>query len=273
MKTSLLLLALVMLILPARSQPFHYNATKKDENGQVAITSEGARALLNIITYLRQDNDWKLSFEDPIYNNDYETYDASTSSVKVREFNSFPTFSATFPELSKAKLATDDGLEEVVKKVLEEYNSSEFLGYYELQKIGPGNYSVVGRGNKRGPGQIVRQPALLDTTVSLSPGERSLGDAIAEIFNQLTEKTGIVIDFAALAGNLTLVQVNVSGEQIPARNLMSQVYDASGKDFITDTLYDTAGGYLVNISPVFHVTKDEKGHEHRTEREGLGRAK
>jgi hypothetical protein len=161
---------------------------------------------------------------------------------------------------------SEDAREQVLRKLVSDYNSSGNPGKFIVRKEAEGRYAVIGVSRKGEARQDETVPVLLDSPITIPVQQRSAAETLQLIVERLSATTGVKVLLASnwLSSNpLEDAEVSVGGTNIPARTLLSQTLDpANGRRlFRWDLLlFDAdADAYFLRLSTVTKVQIDDHG--------------
>lgn len=187
---------------------------------EVSGTSPMGEAIATI--YRRYQ--WIVDFEEPTFKSNI---DLCASSVETgfpglqpatRPFRSiYPT-----PSLGTRSAKTE---EEVLNKIVSDYNRSGNPGKFAVEDEGHGRYAVVGRYVKDDDGKVRMSTPILDTLISLPLRRRKVLDALKEISDELNKSGSNISIHAPPNANEELL---IGGDNLPARVLLSQSVETPG---------------------------------------------
>jgi hypothetical protein len=171
-------------------------------------------------------------------------------------------FTTSFQEPSAAALASDADERVVLEKIVADYNTSAGPGYFQLEQLSARHFSVVGRGSKTSSGHPIQKPAILDTLVTIPAEERTLGETLQLICQQVTKTTGTKLELFPSAGNILNASVTIGGSDVAARQLIAQAFAATRARISVDTLYSIfLDSYALNYQPTMRGVIDERGNK------------
>jgi hypothetical protein len=237
MKRSVLLFLLAVsftVLAQAPTKPMFMNAAVVQHNRAAGtLTANDPRPLSQAIEAISQEYGWLVDFEDPLYRSHFDLVDATDPKWRASHPNekgatrvSGGLFQSSFPEPSS--IASGDAEEQVLQKLVADYNSSGNPGKFIVRKEAEGRYAVIGAWRKDENGQDEAVKALLDTAISIPVQQRDATATLQLIVDTLSAASGVKVKLGTIGlssdplqeANLTLGGVNV-----PARTLLLQALD------------------------------------------------
>lgn len=235
-----------------------------------SVTANNPRPLFQAIAAIGQEYGWTIDFEDPPYQSQFDLVDSTDPEWRSSHPNSKGVtrvagggFQSTFPEPST--FVSEDAREQVLEKLVSDYNSSGNPGKFIVRKEAEGRYAVIGVSRKGGSGQDETVPVLLDSLITIPVQRRSAADTLKLIVERLSIATGMKVLLSSnwlSSDPLQDAEVSIGGTRIPARTLLSQTLDtANGRRlFRWDLLFDAdSDAYFLRLSTVTKVQIDGHG--------------
>lgn len=164
-------------------------------------------------------------------------------------------FASTFPEPKAGVIAAE---EEILRKVIRDYNATENPGKYVL-RVGPGEFTVVGTEVRDDEGSLQKITPILDTPISVDALPRSATEALDTILQALSSASGRRVILMSLPNNLFKdTQVTLGGHNVTARELLLELFHEIQRPLQYDLGFDPdhSSVYILNVSM---ATKAELG--------------
>lgn len=223
------------------------------------VTSSHPRPLFQAVEALSQEYGWVIDFEDPPYFSKFDLTDDTDPNWKAKHPASKGVsrvaggpFESIFPEP-----AAQISKEQVLQKVISDYNSSGNPGKFALRKEGENRFAVVGVSVKDEGGNDANVPVLLDTLISVPQEHRSAYETLNLILDTLSTAAGTKVHASMLSTNgISAPDIVVGGTNVSARTLLLQTFDEANKyRFIRWELRYSPdiNGYFLIIAPASEV--------------------
>ena len=191
---------------------------------------------------------WLIDYEDPPYESKYDLVDHTAPQWRKAHPDSkgvtVPSgghFESQFEEMAGAQWSQRN-IEEVLDKVVSDYNRSGNPGKFIVRREEKNRYAIIGTTIRDDAGHDKMVAAILDTPISLAREERSADLTLQLICERLSAKLGINAaygGFGGMADNVAIQsKVTVGGENLPARTLLLQTVDHMGGIRIWRLFYD-----------------------------------
>jgi len=254
---SLLFVLLCSSVL-GQSHPGHAVLTETaavshaDGNAKVAVTAP--RSLLTAIHAIRSEYGWVVDYEDPIYipadlvDATDPAWRSANPSAKGATAPAGSAFTTSFDEHSASELLTAAGETRVLNKVIDDYNSSDQPGRFQLKNT-DGRLRVVGIASKAAS---TDQPPLsiLDTKITLPVQTRTADQAVKDILAALSAATHINTVEVLVPINVMQGSTSIGGSDVEARVLLEEVITAVNRKLYWELIYypDTST-YMFNLYP------------------------
>src|SRR5258708_2205976 len=137
------------LLAQAPAKPSFMDAGVVQHNGAAGtLTSNNPRPLMQAIEAISQEYGWTVDFEDPPYRSHFDLPDDTDPTWRANHPNakgvtrvSGGLFQSNFPEPSTI---SDKAEEQVLQKLVSDYNSSGNPGKFVVRKEGETRYAVIG---------------------------------------------------------------------------------------------------------------------------------
>lgn len=153
---------------------FWDRATIEQANGTVSVRANYPQPLQQAIEAIRQEYGWVVDYEDP----PYESYDLVDNTdpgwrrahpdAKGVTRVAGGLFTTTFSVRSDMSSGSS-GEEQVLEKVVADYNASGNPGRFIVKREGADRFAIVGIGIRDSNGSDKAVPPVLDTRISLPP--------------------------------------------------------------------------------------------------------
>jgi hypothetical protein len=237
MKCSIIKACFVGMMLPycfstAMGQPPHRERSDtiihEDKGSPTAtVTTYGRRPLEDALRLIGRTYGWAINYEDaPVVNSQQIVDDNAELRLKypdLAERALFPRgnpFTTTFSE----DHARHADIEQVLKRVIQDYNQSGNPGHYEVERTTLGNYLVVGDSYESQSGARRKYTPILNCKISITIPALSLHDALQMIGSEIgktCKDSQLNTDYAAEIG--TQGQVFGTYQDVPARDVIEQL--------------------------------------------------
>jgi hypothetical protein len=121
------------------------------------------------------------------------------------------SFQSTYPD--SAGLSLGSGEEQVLEKIVSDYNVSGNPGQFKVLAQSDGSYSIVGCYFRDADGNPREVNSILDTLISIPTAEQQMAQTLQAILMALSAKTGTKVGLGMAPLNLIAqTQVSVGGE-------------------------------------------------------------
>lgn len=233
------------------------------------VTANSPRPLAQAVTALSEEYGWVIDFEDPPYYSKSDLVDDTASqwraahpSAKGVTAIAGDTFQTQYAENPGA--ATSELEEErILDRVVSDYNASSNPGRFSLRNEGNGRFAIVGTYVKDENGLDQGVSSILDAPISVQTDTRDALTTIRVILDGLNTKSRIqqVVPGTMALNALHQSQVNVGGENIPARILLLQALSAAKIKLYWHLYYDhDVNQYALNVLPLMKANYDASGN-------------
>lgn len=167
-------------------------------------------------------------------------------------------FTSTFPEVKDATSASVEY--EVLTKIIEDYNSTNNPGKYSLRTDPDGQFTIVGTKVRGENGELEEISPLLDTPVTVVKETRSVFDTVRTILDAVSANTGKKVLEGVVPNNeFRDTQMMLSGEKVPARELLNQAFASIHHPLQYALSYDpNVPVYFLSVSVAVKTT--DNGH-------------
>jgi len=238
------LLASLVVSMQATAQPKNAALTGTARitrtNGMATVASNDPRPLDQAIIAIREEYGLLVDYEDPIYTaadlvDDTdpawkERHPDRPSVTRVRG-NSFAT------SYSEATVTSPAGREDLLRKIISDYNQSGNPGQFKLVTEDKSRFAVV---------PLSATP--LDEVVNLNAGPYSLADAVSALAKAISNTSHIRVVVGSMPlGPLSQGTYPDDGKPEPARNKLASILESAGLPLVYQLLYDAdSGQYFLN---------------------------
>jgi hypothetical protein len=228
----------LLLLAQAPAKPSFMNAGVIQHQGPTGTsTANDPRPLMQTVEAISQEYGWTVDFEDPPYKSHFDLADDTDPVWRANHPNakgvtrvSGALFQSSFPEPSTI---SDNAEEQVLQKLVSDYNASGNPGKFVVRKEADGRYAVIGISRRDETGKDESVNALLDTPISIPAQQREARPTLQLILDTVSATTGVrvYLGMTGLSSDpLQDVQLTVGGSNVPARTLLLQTLDAVSND-------------------------------------------
>ncbi len=235
------------------------------------VVSNDPRPLFQAVAAVGQEYGWVIDFEDPLYRSPFDLVDTTDAKWRADHPNDKGVtrigggmFQSSFPEPST--ITAGNAEEQVLQKLISDYNSSGNPGRFILRKEDEERYAVIGLSAKDETAQEKVMPVLLDTHINIPSEHRSALETLNLILKTLSSTAGVKVYASMLSSNsIQGPDIVVGGSDIPARVLLLQTLQSANKRrFIRwDLLFNSdADQYALCISAASKMEVDARGEQH-----------
>lgn len=235
--------------------------------GSAIVKANAPRPLHDVISALNDEYGWTINYEDAPYDSDFELIDSTDPKWRASHPNA-PGFKIPAGDFFQCEyeegttLTTSAGKEEVLRKIVSEYNPSGNPGKFIVLAEEEGRFSVIGTKVKGADTNDKEVFPILDTLISIPTEKRSADETIEIILKALSEKSGMKVANFGIADNLLMQsKVTVGGENTSARNLLLKTLNATKRTYIWSLLYDANQDtfYALNTRIAARVERKKDG--------------
>lgn len=264
------------LLAQTSTKPSFMNAAVIQHNGASgALTANFPRPLSQAIEAISQEYGWTVDFEDPHYTSHFDLVDDTdptwranhpTAKGVVRVAGGF--FQSNFPEPST--ITTGNPEEQVLQKLVADYNASGNPGKFLVRKEAEGRYAIIGVSRKDENGRDETVNALLDTSISIPVQQRDAVATLRLIVDTLSAETGVKVHLGTVGLSSNPLQeatLTIGGSNVPARTLLLQALDGISSTsphfrgvFVWNFLFDAdTNAYWLRLRPATKSATDAHG--------------
>ncbi|MGH9404618.1 MAG: hypothetical protein ACRD3D_02145 [Terriglobia bacterium] len=214
-------------------------------NGSVTVVINDPRPLAQAITAVSEEYGWVVDYEEPPWQSSRDLRDMSPAAWHAAHpgkrgfmIPAGGAFQSTYTE-GPDMWGSATREEQILDKVVSDYNNSNNPGKFLLRQQSDGSYAVIGDLAEDNNGSEVPVGAYLDTVITIPSATRSADTTVDLILSAVSAKTGIVGRQGGL-GSINLMRqstITVGGANEPARELLIQVAHAMGLKMVWDLWY------------------------------------
>ena len=231
---------------------------------------------MQTITTISQEYGWIVDYEDPPYRSQFDlvddtdpTWRANHPTAKGVVRVSGALFQTNFPEPST--VTGNNAEEQVLQKLVADYNSSGNPGKFMVRKEAEGRFAVIGVSRRDDSGKDELVNALLDTAISIPIQQRDATSTLQLIVDTLASTTGVKVYLGTIglsSDPLQGIELAVGGTNVPARTLLLQTLDSisNSKFFrgvlVWNFLFDAdRNGYDLRLQTATKAETDADGRQ------------
>jgi hypothetical protein len=260
------------------TKPSFMNAAVVQHNGTSGtLTANDPRPLMQAIEAISQEYGWTVDYEDPPYRSQFDLVDdtdpiwrANHPTAKGVVRVSGGLFQTNFPEPST--ISGNDVEEQVLQKLVADYNSSGNPAKFIVRKQAEGRYAVIGVSRRDDAGRDQSINAPLDTAISFPVQEREARATLRLIADSVTAKSGVKV-YLGMTGlssdPLQEATLTIGGSNVPARMLLFQALDSVSSTsphfrgiFVWEFLFDAdMNAYYLNLRSATKTVTDANGQQ------------
>ena len=280
MKRTVLLFLLAVpsvLLAQAPAKPSFMNAAVIQHNGAAGtLTANDPRPLSQAVEAISQEYGWVVDFDDPLYTSHFDLVDATDPTWKASHPNAKATrvagglFQSNFPEPSS--ISSGDVEEQVLQKLIADYNASGNPGKFVVRKETEGRYAVIGVSRKDEAGKDETVNALLDTAISIPVQRRDARATLQLVVDTLAASSGVKVYLGTVglsSDPLQDAELTIGGSNVPARTLLLQALDGISSTsphfrgiFVWNFLFDAdTNGYWLRLRSATETKTDANGRQ------------
>jgi len=226
---------------------------------------------------ISQEYGWIVDFEDPLYQSHFDLVDdtdpewrASHPNEKGATRVSGGLFQSSFPEPSS--IPSGNAEEQVLQKLVADYNSSGNPGKFSVRKEADGRYALVGVSRKDETGKDETVNPLLDTSISVPTQQRDARATLQLIVDTLAATSGVDINLGTIGLSSDPLQdsrLAIGGTNVPARTLLLQALDSISSTsphfrgiFVWNFLFDAdTNAYWLRLRSATKTETDASGRQ------------
>jgi hypothetical protein len=237
------------------------------ETGSATVSSNSPRPMAQAIEAIRQEYGWMIDYEDPPYANEPDLIDVTDPEWRATHPGARGArgiaggfFQSRYDE--SAPVQTRETKEAILKKIVADYNSSGNPGKFTLRAEGGDRYAVTGISVKDSQGKEQIVTPVLDTQISIPVEQRTVLQTIRAIAQAIGDTRGTTVSSGLIPIHLfSQSQVTVGGKTVPARLLLTQALDGTGRPCHWRLLFDPANEntFVLNVDIAVRVSRDTYG--------------
>lgn len=244
----------------AQRRPVHHfmnHGVVAHKLNSATVASNAPRPLLQAIIAMREEYGWDVSYEDPPYRSSYDLVDDTNPQWRLAHPNArgvtIPdggAFQCTYPE--NPAIFSLSGERQALDRVVACFNQTDGPGRFMVRQQSDGRFVVLGTAVLDNTGYLRPVHAILDVPISIPEATRRADETVELILQQLSAASKIKIGLAQGPVNLLAqAKVRVGGSGAPARILLAETLDATGRNLDWDLIYDAdVPTYLLNVNLV-----------------------
>ncbi|HEY1469508.1 MAG TPA: hypothetical protein VGF61_10725 [Candidatus Acidoferrum sp.] len=258
------------------TKPSFMNAAVVQHNGASGtLTANDPRPLSQAVEAISQEYGRIIDFDDPLYTSHFDLVDATDPAWKASHPDAKATrvagglFESSFPEPSSI---SGDAEEQVLQKLIADYNTSGNPGKFVVRKEAEGRYAVIGVSRKDEAGRDETVNALLDTPISIPVQRRDATATFQLIVDTLAASSGVKIYLGTIglsSDPLQDAELTIGGSNVPARTLLLQALDGVSSMsphfrgvFVWNFLFDAdTNGYWLRLRSATKTETDANGRQ------------
>jgi hypothetical protein len=264
-----------LLLAQAPNKPSFTNAAVVERDGKTGkLTANDPRPLMQALEAISQEYGWTVDYEDPPYRSQFDLVDDTDPTWRANHPNakgvvrvSGGLFHSSFPEPS-----AENSEEQVLQKLVADYNASGNPGKFAVRKEADGRYAVIGISRKDETGKEEAVNALLDTPITIPVQQRDARDTLHLIVDTLSETTGVDVKLGTIGLSSNPLQeatLTIGGTNVSARALLLQALGDVSKTsphfqgiFVWNFLFDADdNAYWVRLRSATKTVIDPTGRQ------------
>jgi len=239
------------------------------------LTANDPRPLMQAIATISQEYGWIVDFEDPPYRSHFDLVDDTNSTWRANHPNakgvtrvSGGPFQSNFPDPSTI---SDNATEQVLQKLVSDYNSSGNPGKFVVRKEAEARYAVIGVSRRDDAGRDESVGVVLDTAISIPVQQRTARATLQLIVDTLSAKAGVTVYLGTIglsSDPLEGVELAIGGSNVPTRTLLLEALGgvSNGRSFrgifVWNLLFDAdRNAYDLRPYPATKVETDAGGRQ------------
>lgn len=272
------LLGVPSALLSQAVKPYFMNAGVIEHHGTTGtLTANDPRPLRQAIEAISQEYGWTVDFEDPPYRSHFDLADNTDPTWRANHPNgkgatrvSGGLFQSNFPE--PATISGSNAEEQVLQKLVSDYNSSGNPGKFVVRKEAEGRYAVVGVSRRDDAGREEAVDVLLDTAITIPVQERDAKATLRLIVDTLSATSGVKVYLGTIglsSDPLQEANLTIGGTNVPVRTLLLQALeDVSSTSphfrgiFVWNLLFDAdRNDYRLGLESATKTETDANGRQ------------
>jgi hypothetical protein len=268
----------LLLLAQAPTKPSFMDAAVVQHNGNTGtLTANSPRPLMQAVEAISQEYGWTIDYEEPPYQSHYDLVDVTDPKWRAGHPNEKGAtgpagglFQSSFSE--PPSIRTENAEEQVLEKLVTDYNSSGNPGKFAVRKETYGKYAVIGVSRRDETGKDEAVSALLDTPISIPVQQRDARATLQLIADTLsaTSRVNVKLGTIGLSSDpLQEATFTIGGANVPARTLLLQsLEDVSatsphfGGIFVWNFLFDAdTNAYWLRLRSATKTGTDAIGRQ------------
>ncbi len=235
--------------------------------GAATVRVSDPRPLRQAISTLNEEYGWIIDYEDPPYMSDAELIDITDPKRRAANPNDRVTIPAgdgfQFDYDENSSIDRPEGKTALLHKMVAAYNRSGNPGRFVVREADNGRYAVIGSVVKNGVGQDQSVSPILDTRISIPVEDRTAIDALSLVLKELSVKSNTKVAIGWVPNNLLFnTRVTVGGNNLTARALVLQIFNATGRPVSYSLLYfEDTHRYLLGAAVAVRAHRDAYGRK------------
>lgn len=221
--------------LPAQApkSPFMSAGFIQHHGTTATLTANFPGPIVQAVEAVSREYGWIVDFEDPPFNSHLDLVDATDPVWRASHPDSKGAtrvagglFQSTFPE--PTAITSGDAEEQVLQKVVADYNASGNPGKFVVRKEAAARYAVVGISRRNDAGRDEAVDVLLDTPITITLEQRDAAATLQLIADTLTATTGVKVYLGTIglsSNPLSEATLTIGGTNVAARTLLLQAVD------------------------------------------------
>lgn len=241
-------------------------AALQRQNGTVSVTADDPRPLWQVVARVRKEYGWVADYEEPAWRSSADLRDISAAAWHAAHpgragfvVPAGGAFHSSYTETADL-WGSSGGELKVLDKIVSDYNVSGNPGQFVVRAQMDGSCAVLGAevgesGLSASPGSI------LNTPITLATAARSAANTLTLILGSISSTTGIAVGQGYSPLNLLQQsQVSIGGSDVPARNLLMELFEAMQVKMSWDLWWEpNMQTFLLRLRPAVREVPDMFG--------------
>ena len=243
--------------LDARLSGFIKYARVRHVANSATVYANEPRPLAQAVRGLSGEYGWAIDYEDPPYYSKYDLVDDTDPRWRKAHPNEKGVVGVAGRSFHTAFLSSPNDTStaqeaRILDSVVSDYNKSGNPGRFIVRNEGDGRFSVVGVKVEGNYGREEPVSPVLDTPVTIPSETRNASLTIRAILAAASATAHVKLESGTVPLNIMHnSQVTVGGQNIPARELLAQVVNATQVKLCWHLYYDADEKmYVLNLPPV-----------------------
>jgi hypothetical protein len=238
------------------------------------LTANFPRPLAQAVEAISQEYGWIVDYEDPPYHSQFDLVDDTDPTWRANHPNakgvvrvSGGLFQSSFPEPSSGNTE-----EQVLEKLVADFNSSGNPGKFAVREETDGRYAVIGISRRDATGKDEPVNALLDTPITIPVQQRDATATLQLIVDTLAATSGVKVKLGTIGLSSNPLQegtLTIGGANVPARTLLLQALDDVSRTsphfggiFVWNFLFDAdTNAYWMRLRSATKTETDPNGRQ------------